>query len=696
MAVFTAIATAIVGAIGLSGVLATIATSVIAGGLAYGTARALGVFKPPSMGQNADPGTSIQLPPATDNKLPVLYGQAFTSGPIFDAAISNENQTMTYCIALSEETDTGTFSCSEVFMNDVKLVFSGNTAVSHVDPNQSTATSYAGNVRVNVYQGGSAGSNVIFPTSGTGYDTAATSIVPHWGVNHTANAMVFAVLQIDYDAENGLAGLPQMTFKMNNTLNNPGDVLFDYLSNDRYGAGLSNAQIDITSITGTANTSMKGYSDELVSYTNASNVSSTLKRYQINGMLSTFDVCSTNIDKICQSAGTFFTFNVKDGKFKAIPNRALSSTELANCLVYNEENIVSKIDISSTELYGLYNGVEVEFMDQQRKDQTNTIKLTTPANDRNPNEPDNVLNYNLDMINDNIRAEILGKIDLNQSRLSTVIQFESDFSGMQTDVGDVIKVSSNIYGFSNKLFRVLRVTEVQNDLDMVTTRISAMEYSDTYYTHPVATETPNSVPIDLPRLPIIPPIFIPEVYTGDYANVAALPGSVFGNVIVNDAMKTFGAGTQLTDNPAGNTSVVSGTTYLDIIPEESYDITGADVGDYEVTSKATLGGTVSGAYDVAFRHQVKLRFANATANVNNVTTTAGGTAILGFDAAAPPLIASNKISLDPASYSLPADMEPVLANIVLQGFTTVGTSAPALRSFNNLNYQMIRVTKGEK
>jgi hypothetical protein len=223
-----------------------------------------------------------------------------------------------------------------------------------------------------------------------------------------------------------------------------------------------------------------------------------------------------------------------------------------------------------------------------------------------------------------------------------------------------------------------------------------MEYSDTYYTHPVATETPNSVPIDLPRLPIIPPIFIPEVYTGDYANVAALPGSVFGNVIVNDAMKTFGAGTQLTDNPAGNTSVVSGTTYLDIIPEESYDITGADVGDYEVTSKATLGGTVSGAYDVAFRHQVKLRFANATANVNNVTTTAGGTAILGFDAAAPPLIASNKISLDPASYSLPADMEPVLANIVLQGFTTVGTSAPALRSFNNLNYQMIRVTKGEK
>ncbi len=97
MAVFTAIATAITGAILSATTAATVifgtltvgglVTSVIAGGLAYGTARALGVFEPPSMGDTSDPGTTIQLPPATDNRLPILYGQAFTSGPIFDAAI---------------------------------------------------------------------------------------------------------------------------------------------------------------------------------------------------------------------------------------------------------------------------------------------------------------------------------------------------------------------------------------------------------------------------------------------------------------------------------------------------------------------------------------------------------------------------------------------------------------------------------
>lgn len=699
MAVFTAIATAIVGFTQLSGILATIATSVIAGGLAYGTARALGVFEPPSMGDTSDPGTTIQLPPATDNRLPILYGQAFTSGPIFDAAISNQNQTMTYCIALSEETQTGTFSCSQVFMNDVELIFSGNTVISHRDPNQSTATSYAGNVRVNIYQGGSAGSDVIFPTSGTGSSTAATAIVPHWGVNHTANAMVYAVLQIDYDAENGLAGLPQMTFKMNNTLNNPGDVLHDYLTSDRYGAGLTTAQIDVDTFTGTANTQMKGYADELVAYTNKANVSTTNKRYQINGMLSTFDVCTNNIDKICQASATFFTFNPKKGKFAAIPNRALSSTELDNCLVYNDDNIVSKIDISSTELYSLYNGVEVSFADQNRKDQTNTIQVNTPSGDRNANEPDNVLTYTLDMVNDNVRAERLANIDLNQSRVGTVIQFASDFSGIQSDVGDVIKVTNSLYGWTDKLFRVMRVTEQQTPEGMVTAQISALEYSADYYTNPVSTETPDIGFIDLPRLPIIPPIYIPEVYAGDYANVDALPGSVFGNVIVNDAMKTFGAGTQLTDQPASNTSVVSGTTFNEIIPEESYDITGIDIGDYEFTSSAGLGGAPTTAFDVGFTNKVTLSWANATASVSNVITGGGVqysnvpvTTALGN------LTGTLKIPTDPTLFGHPADMKPQTANITLLGYSdiTEDTANGFPRSFSGLNYQMLRVTKGEK
>ena len=696
MAVFTAIATAIVGAIGITGVLATIATSVIAGGLAYGTARALGVFKAPEI-NTKDPGVTIQLPPATDNKLPILYGQAFTSGPIFDAAISNENKTMTYCIALSEETQTGDFTCSQVFMNDVELIFTGNTVTSHRDPNQSSDTNYSGKIRLNIYQGGSAGANVIFPTSGTGSSTAATSIVPHWGVNHTANAMVFAVLQIDYDAENGLSGLPQMTFKMNNTLNNPGDVLNDFLTSSRYGAGLSNTDIDSTSIT-----AMVDHCDDLVTYTNKSNVSTTNKRYQINGMLSTFDVCSTNIDKICQAAATYFTFNPKDGKFKVIPNREATTAEKNAALVYDENRIIGKVDIGSTELYNLYNGVEIEFADQNRKDQTNTVLVETPAGDRNTNEPDNVLKYSIDVINDNIRAERLANIDLAQSRNSMVLQFETDFTGIQSDVGDIIKVHLNLYEFDDKLFRVMRVEELTGEGGMVTARITALEYDDSFYGNPAITETPDIGFIDLPRIPIIPPIYIPPIYAGTYGNVAALPG-VYGNALVNQTMAIFGAGAQLENAGLFNSSIANGTVYHDLITPEVYDVTGVDLGDYTFSAVGDSGGVIeSGGYDLAFRNNVTVQFGNAT-NTQDVNYGGGGVAISNAVGLTPQLADLKKVSFDPLSPTNVAagvapDMLPEQATVRLQGYSTLGedvaNSIP--RVVGNMGYEVKRITKGEK
>jgi len=701
MAVFTAIATSIVASIGLTGVLATIATSVIAAGLAYGTAKALGVFKPPSLDQGRDPGVTVQLPPATDNKLAVLYGNVFTSGPIFDAAISNENETMTYCIALSEETQTGTFSCSEIFMNDTKLIFSGNTVVSHVDPNQSTDTTYNGKIRMNIYQGGSTGSDVIFPTSGTGNATAATSIVPHWTAGQqTANAMVFAVMQIDYDAENGLVGLPQMTFKMKNTLSNPGDVLYDYLTSSRYGAGLSNDQIDVNSITGSANTAMKGYSAEQVTYRTYGNVSTTHDRYEINGMLSTFDTCSTNIDKICQAAATFFSFNVKDGKFKAIPNRELSTAEKANCLVYNDDNIVSKIDISSTELYALYNAVEVEFADNTRKDQQNTVKVETPAGDRNANEPDNVLTYRLDMINDNMRAERLANVDLNQSRVGTVIQFVADFSGLQTDVGDVIKVTNDLYGWSEKLFRVMRVTELQDESGMITVQISAIEYSDGYYAQTTITETSPPANIDIPKLPVVGPIFIPSIYSqiDTYANlISPLPGSVFGNVLTNDSMQVFGAGTQLENAGLSNTNLSGGSSFEDVITTEVHDLRGIDKGDYTFASFANAGGVLPvGGFDMGFQNEVILNFANTTAS-QNVTYSGGGVEFTNIDQAPPQLTDAKKVQIDAEAHAgVSNDMEPQTAYIKIKGYSTLNTSNANPRAFGNMGYEMKRITKGER
>ena len=92
-AVFSAIVTGL-GAIGITGTAASIVAGVVTAGIAVGTARQLGTYLKPSLGAMNDPGVRIQLPPGTDNKIPVLYGTAWTSGPIIDVNISNQNDTM--------------------------------------------------------------------------------------------------------------------------------------------------------------------------------------------------------------------------------------------------------------------------------------------------------------------------------------------------------------------------------------------------------------------------------------------------------------------------------------------------------------------------------------------------------------------------------------------------------------------------
>ena len=652
MAVFTYIATAIATALG-GGLFATVIGSVVAGGIGLAVGRATGLFKAPSIGASQDPGVRITLAPQTTNKLPVLYGKAFTSGPIFDAAIKNSNDTMVYCIALSEKTTTGTFSVQNIYLNDAKLNFTGNTVVSHTDPNGTSDTNlYTSNVRVNVYAGGSTASDIIFPASGTGSSTPATTIVPHWGVaTHTANAMVFACVEIDYDPQNGLTGLPPMTFEMSNTIKNPGDVLNDYLLNSRYGVGLTTADFDQTSITGTANSQMKGFCNQLVSHRNASNVSVNQARYEINGVVTTFSDVKTNIDRICQAGGTYFAFNNKTGKYQALPNREFTSSEESAALVYSDDNIVSKIDISSTDLFSMYNGIEVEFADSTRKDVMNTVRIDTPGSDRNTNEPDNIITYNLDLINDNIRAERLGKIDLQQSRNATVISFASDFSGIQTDVGDLIKVNMPLYGYSNKLFKVLRTKEVETEGGLLTCEITAIEYQSTIYSNP---NTQISLPranIDLPRIPVMPigSLPLPIALQGAYGNLT-LPNN-FSSTLVNEQMAELGAGTQLTNSPADNVSVTSGTVYKDIFPEESYDITNSDIGDYEFSGQMSLGGILSAPYDAAMQQVVTLNYANATNSVG-VQLTGGGIEFgnMPTGTPTPPLVGAVTVSTDPVSH----------------------------------------------
>ena len=181
MAVFTAIAAVITGAISGAGFAAAfaaagtltglgIATSLVAAGLGIATARALA----PSMGgalqQQKDPGVKVQLAPSTDNRIPVFYGKITTGAIAVDAEIKNQNNTMVYVMVIGEETDSGSYTVSKIYRGDAVLNF-GSAGSSHIvqsitDPNATSSTDVAGKIRCRVYAGGTAAGNQVFPTTG--------------------------------------------------------------------------------------------------------------------------------------------------------------------------------------------------------------------------------------------------------------------------------------------------------------------------------------------------------------------------------------------------------------------------------------------------------------------------------------------------------------------------------------------------
>ena len=94
------------------------------------------------------------------------------------------------------------------------------------------------------------------------------------------------------------------------------------------------------------------------------------------------------------------------------------------------------------------------------------------------------MTINLPIVNNSIQSTYIGIRRLLQSREDLVITFSLDYSGIQIEAGDVIRVKFAPYGWDDpidfpngKLFRVSQVQETKTDQGLLGVRISAFEYT---------------------------------------------------------------------------------------------------------------------------------------------------------------------------------------------------------------------------
>lgn len=198
----------------------------------------------------------LQLDPDTENRIPVVYGTAVIQGIITDAELVDSNRSMFFCVTLCEKTGNtnlgsgaaSTFTFKDIYWNDNRLVFDtdGITVTKWVDRDGNEDTTPNGFIRVWCFAG-----NSTTPVVPFGYTNAslsnAYSVMPGWTANHTMTDLVFAIVKVTYNKEDkDISGIGDMKFKITNSMTLPGDCMYDYMTNTRYGAGIPAAEINVS------------------------------------------------------------------------------------------------------------------------------------------------------------------------------------------------------------------------------------------------------------------------------------------------------------------------------------------------------------------------------------------------------------------------------------------------------------------
>jgi hypothetical protein len=202
----------------------------------------------------------------------------------------------------------------------------------------------------------------------------------------------------------------------------------------------------------------------------------TIPAFKINGVIDTSKSVLSNLDVLCRASGCWLTYDSTTALWSVIINRAGSSTKS-----FTDANIIGAINITGTGIDQLYNSVEVTYPDQDLMNNQDTVNFSIPDANRLPNELDKKLSISLDCVNNQIQAAYIGIIELNQNRVDKIIQFKTDFRSLGLRSGDLIDITSPMYGYTNKVFRITKIAEDDEDDGNIQLSITALEYDAGVY-----------------------------------------------------------------------------------------------------------------------------------------------------------------------------------------------------------------------
>lgn len=198
----------------------------------------------------------LDLEADTTADIPVVYGDAWVRPLLTDAQLTNNNCTMWYCLTLCEKPGKGIdqspaeIKFQQIYWNNQKLTFKedGVTAAAAwtgIGPSASPNLDPNGVITIYCYSGDSDSPVAVLTQGNSVTHGPAYNYMPGWDSTYKMSNLVFAIVRVDYTPAQNIDGIGNLIFKLRNTLRQPGDVMYDYLINPIYGAGVGEDEVDI-------------------------------------------------------------------------------------------------------------------------------------------------------------------------------------------------------------------------------------------------------------------------------------------------------------------------------------------------------------------------------------------------------------------------------------------------------------------
>ena len=453
----------------------------------------------------------------------------------------------------------------------------------HLDDIPITDSKYSGLVTTSVHTG----------ADNQAYDSLLTQANAGWTSAHRLRGVAYVAVKLKWDAD-VFSGVPEITALVsgrkvydprkdstssgydsslgvsNQRFATPSTWTFslnaslcirDYLSNARFGKGLSGNKLDDVAF-GSAAT----FCDSTVQFYSGGAYG---KIFDINAVLQTDDTLFENVQIMLMGCRGFLPYN--QGVYSLRIDRASSSV-----YAFTVDNIIGGISISGESKENKFNRVNVKFVNPTLDYQPDTATWPDAGSSEETAflAEDNgtllVSDMELPTCTNFYVARDLARVILRRSRNALRCSIRTTSEGLQLSVGDVVTVNHPTPAWGDKPFQVEEITLNYDG----TCSLALLEYDQSIYTYDTSAEEKTYPDTNLPN-PFA--VGTPGSLSTSAATSVALDGTIIPQINMSWAASTDSFVTQYdvqysTDNSTFTSVITDGLTFVitPVVPGATY------------------------------------------------------------------------------------------------------------------------------